>query len=108
PWSVRARAGCSNSLARVMRSPTRLAPSSSEYSEWQCRWTNDIDLEARKANGGRWLDPAAPHRVGARTGRPDAGPGLFASVVECGPVQPLLMRVGGPRPTGLAPLRPNH
>src|SRR5690606_23206511 len=31
-----------NSLARLIRSPMRLAPSRSEYSEWQCRWTNDI------------------------------------------------------------------
>src|SRR5215218_2995170 len=42
PWSVIARAGCSNSRARRMRSSIRFAPSRSEYSEWQCRCTKDI------------------------------------------------------------------
>src|SRR5215203_2761771 len=44
PWSVMASAGCSNSRARRIRSSIRLAPSRSEYSEWQCRCTNDIDV----------------------------------------------------------------
>ena len=45
PWSVIAGAGCSNSWARRIRSSIRLAPSRSEYSEWQWRWTKDMDRE---------------------------------------------------------------
>src|ERR1035437_9171704 len=48
PWSVIARAGCSNSTARAIRSSIRLAPSSREYSEWQCRCTKDIELKASR------------------------------------------------------------
>src|SRR6476661_3924805 len=51
PWSVSAIAGCSSSTARLTRSPMRLAPSSSEYSEWQCRWTNDIVAPGASAGG---------------------------------------------------------
>src|SRR5450759_5086267 len=39
PWSVTARAGISSSAARATRAGMRLAPSSSEYSVWLCRWT---------------------------------------------------------------------
>src|SRR5450759_3945716 len=40
PWSVSARAGISSSLARATSLAMEAAPSSSEYSECVCRWTN--------------------------------------------------------------------
>src|ERR1700686_2950362 len=38
PWSVMASAGISSSAARLTSAGMRLAPSSSEYSVWLCRW----------------------------------------------------------------------
>src|SRR4051812_6928437 len=39
PWSVSPSAGCPNSAARAASPSILQAPSSSEYSEWTCRWT---------------------------------------------------------------------
>ena len=39
PWSVSAMAGMSNSAARLAMALAFMAPSSSEKSEWLCRWT---------------------------------------------------------------------
>src|SRR2546421_7083768 len=39
PWSVRPTAGMPSSLARANIFGIRLAPSSIEYSEWECRCT---------------------------------------------------------------------
>src|SRR5215218_7121038 len=111
PWSVMASAGCSNSRARRMRSSIRLAPSRSEYSEWQCRCTKDIGLKnsagapaLSKRRGGRlvtvnrglaiiWTQWAGdgPRR---RTALGALGAGLLAlaTALACGggdPTEPL-------------------
>src|SRR6478736_1063157 len=57
PWSVSPSAGCSNCAARAARCSILHAPSSSEYSEWTCRWAQACDLTAtldgRSQPGGR-------------------------------------------------------
>jgi hypothetical protein len=51
PWSVIAQAGIPAAAAASNMSPTRLAPSSIEYSLWACRWTK---LNANLPSGPRW------------------------------------------------------
>ena len=42
PWSVMAQAGIPALAMRGSSSAILLAPSSSEYCVWRCRWTKDI------------------------------------------------------------------
>src|SRR2546423_1285485 len=53
PWSVRPRAGCSKAAARSARASILQAPSSSEYSEWTCRWAQAGVLTAAAILGVR-------------------------------------------------------
>src|SRR2546422_4054163 len=57
PWSVSPSAGCSKLAARAARSSILHAPSSSEYSEWTCRWAQawvlTASLDGRSQGGGR-------------------------------------------------------
>src|SRR3954453_7148738 len=52
PWSVRPSAGCPNSAARLASALMLQAPSSSEYSEWTCRWGQLGVLTATSRIGG--------------------------------------------------------
>ncbi len=56
PWSVRASAGISSSLALRTRSRMRFAPSRREYSEWVWRWTK-LTSDARM---GVWAPADGP------------------------------------------------
>src|SRR5918996_3118731 len=56
PWSVRPSAGCSNAAARSASASMRQAPSSTEYSEWTCRWAQgDCDIGPESTSAGRRL-----------------------------------------------------
>src|SRR3954449_7788936 len=66
PWSVSPSAGWPKAAARAARSSILHAPSSSEYSEWTCRWAQAGLLTARAMLGGRpdgWAGPS-PHVAG--------------------------------------------
>src|SRR3954447_1319511 len=102
PWSVRPSAGWPNSAARLARALMLHAPSSSEYSEWTCRWTAEGVLtggfENRWRAGRRGVGPqrpsagfphAAAFLVGART------PGSAGSARALGAVQPAQQRAHG-------------
>src|SRR3990172_11925516 len=67
PWSVSASAGCPSSLARATICGMRARPSSSEYSEWQWRWTKDMGQGAegrRQWAGGSEQSPEVNNEVG--------------------------------------------
>src|SRR3954453_15000578 len=53
PWSVSPMAGWPSSAARAASASTLHAPSSSEYSEWTCRWAQAGVLTAVAILGGR-------------------------------------------------------
>src|SRR5215204_461523 len=52
PWSVRPRAGWPKAAARSARRSILQAPSSSEYSEWTCRWAQVGAGTGRRMLGG--------------------------------------------------------
>src|SRR3954453_14605160 len=69
PWSVRPMAGWPSSAARAARASILQAPSSSEYSEWTCRWAQagvltDLDTVAGRSDAGQASDQAEPARCG--------------------------------------------
>src|ERR687886_2010132 len=60
PWSVRPSAGWPNSAARAASASILQAPSSSEYSEWTCRWAQAGVLTTPPRIGG---GPDGPRAV---------------------------------------------
>src|SRR3954469_25149896 len=90
PWSVRPRAGWPKAAARAASASILHAPSSSEYSEWTCRWAQAELLTALAMLGARpdgWTR-ASPHV--AMFGSCARGDALDA----VGPGQELLNGVG--------------
>src|SRR4051794_1684662 len=77
PWSVRPSAGCPNSAARAARASMLHAPSSSEYSEWTCRWAQaGVLTEGRRIGAAPDATPARGRlprtlRTTARSAQPD-------------------------------------
>src|SRR3954454_3931048 len=71
PWSVRPRAGWPNWAARSARASIRQAPSSTEYSEWTCRWAQVM----RKGE-----DTSGSRRLGAGDSSQPASCGCIAQV----------------------------
>src|ERR687894_152819 len=70
PWSVTAIAGIPISAQPLNRSLTRAAPSSIEYSECTCRWTNE-SLPAAALPGMPVQPPSLVHQC--CYGRPAVG-----------------------------------
>jgi hypothetical protein len=54
PWSVRARPGMFWSFAKEIKSRIRLAPSSIEYSEWQCKCAKGVAVKPLLPYVSRW------------------------------------------------------
>src|SRR5919112_4584181 len=63
PWSVRPIAGCPSSAARAASASILQAPSSSEYSEWTCRWAQQGVLTGSDTLGGGSDAREGPNRV---------------------------------------------
>src|SRR2546421_2843419 len=84
PWSVSPSAGCSNAAARAARASILHAPSSSEYSEWTCRWAQAGVLTAAAILGAR---PDGARRR-SRLLRPSGGLGDALDAI--GPAQKLV------------------
>src|SRR3954462_13831930 len=69
PWSVRPSAGWSKAAARAARASTLHAPSSSEYSEWTCRWAQaGVLTDVRTVAGGSDARGRLAQAVSARCG----------------------------------------
>src|ERR1700722_12274125 len=64
PWSVRPSAGCPNDAARSTSPSIFDAPSSSEYSEWTCRWAQVGSLMDRVRMLDGRVDKFASRRRG--------------------------------------------
>src|SRR5438067_455103 len=104
-----ASAGCSNSRARRMRSSIRLAPSRSEYSEWQCRCTKDIGSKnsavaaaLSKRRGGRVVTVTDGLATRWRLFRDVAG--TFATPLGAVALAGAAFACGGGDPTAPLPL----
>src|SRR3954451_2916051 len=78
PWSVSPIAGWPSSAARAARASTLHAPSSSEYSEWTCRWAQAGVLTDRQNRSRRLGRPGPPRPRRFRTLR-----GAFRAAI-CG------------------------
>src|SRR4051794_12884480 len=79
PWSVSPSAGWPNSAARAARASILHAPSSSEYSEWTCRWAHaevltDLERIGGAPDGAGPLPRVLPHVARSRRSRQERRP----------------------------------
>src|ERR1700757_2203604 len=78
PWSVRPTAGWPNAAARSTRASILHAPSSSEYSEWTCRWAQGDGVNRAFGTEGEGTEKVCSPSICTRSDRCRLPPFLAA------------------------------